>query len=229
MTRRATLAVIGAQTDPTAALVSDLQRLGYRPELIAWPTPEVRWTSPAPLATLLDLRAVILDAARACQVVREHRALKGAPLLAVVPEYEASRLDLSLGFDDLILAPYRLTELAARLRLLAWRTESEPAPGVIRLGRLTLNEATYEVRVDGLAVDLTLKEYQLLLFLVRNPNRVFTREELLGRVWGHDYFGGTRTVDVHIRRLRAKTEEAGDLVETVRGVGYRSVIPERED
>jgi len=74
-------------------------------------------------------------------------------------------------------------------------------------------------------VDLTLKEYQLLLFLVHNPNRVYTREELLDRVWGQDYFGGTRTVDVHIRRLRAKTEEAGELIETVRGVGYRLTLP----
>ena len=68
---------------------------------------------------------------------------------------------------------------------------------------------------------LTLKEYQLLLFLVRNPNRVFTREDLLDRVWGDEYYGGTRTVDVHVRRVRAKTEAAGDLIETVRGVGYR--------
>jgi len=78
-------------------------------------------------------------------------------------------------------------------------------------------------------VELTLKEYQLLVFLMRNAGRVFTREELLDRVWGSDYFGGTRTVDVHIRRLRAKTEFAGDLFETVRGVGYRLVPPPAEE
>ena len=93
---------------------------------------------------------------------------------------------------------------------------------------MTLDEATYEVRIDGVPVDLTLKEYQLLSFLVHNPNRVFTREELLDRVWGEEYFGGTRTVDVHVRRVRGKTEEAGELVETVRGVGYRFSLPERE-
>jgi DNA-binding response OmpR family regulator len=223
MIRRTALAVLGARADPTSALLSDLQHLGYRPELLAWPAPELRWTSPPPLATLLDLRAITLDVARACHEVREHRALKRAPLVAVVPEHEAPRLDLALGFDDLILAPYRPTELAARLRLLAWRAESATAPGVIRLGRLALDEATYEVRLDGLPLDLTLKEYQLFLFLVQNPRRVFTREELLDRVWGHDYYGGTRTVDVHVRRIRAKTEEAGEFIETVRGVGYRLV------
>ena len=156
----------------------------------------------------------------------EHPTLKNAPLVALVAESEAARLDLSLGLDDLLLFPYRLSELAARLRLLAYRQESQLAPGAIRIGRLTLDEATYEVRIDGAPVDLTLKEYQLLLFLVKNPNRVFTREELLDRVWGDEYYGGTRTVDVHVRRVRAKTEAAGEMIETVRGVGYRLGVQE---
>ncbi len=215
------MAVVGGEGEPTGSLCADLERLDYRATLLAWPAPELGWSGAVPVATLVDFRVLTLDAARACRAVREQRTLKQAPLVAVTPEQEAARLDLSLGFDDLLLAPYRLTELAARLRLLAWRAESEPVPGVIRVGRLTLDEATYEVRIDGVPVDLTLKEYQLLDFLVRNPNRVFTREELLDRVWGGEYFGGTRTVDVHVRRVRAKTEEAGELVETVRGVGYR--------
>jgi DNA-binding response OmpR family regulator len=84
---------------------------------------------------------------------------------------------------------------------------------------------TYEVYLDGARLELALKEYQLLHFLMRSPGRVFTREQLLAHVWGSDYFGGTRTVDVHIRRLRAKTELAGDLLQTVRGVGYRLAAP----
>jgi DNA-binding response OmpR family regulator len=157
--------------------------------------------------------------------VQQDRVLRKAPVIALVHEQEGPRLDLSLGFDDLILSPYRLSELAARLRLARWRTESKASPDVLRAGRLTLNPATYEVFVDRAPVELTLKEYQLLLFLMRNPGRVFTREELLDHVWGQDYFGGTRTVDVHIRRLREKTEVAGDLFDTVRGVGYRLVLP----
>lgn len=221
--RRRVVAVIGVEREPTTALIADLERLDYQSRLIPWPAREVLWAGPRPLAVLIDLRVITVDVARACHLAREDRALRGLPLVAVVPEQEAPRLDLSLGFDDLILAPYRLSELAARLRLIAWRSQSEPAPGVIRLGRLTLDETTYQVAVDGLPIDLTLKEFQLLLFLARNPGRVFTREDLLDRVWGQDYFGGTRTVDVHVRRVRAKTEAAGDLIETVRGVGYRLV------
>lgn len=224
--RRRVVAVIGVAREPTAALIADLARLDYQPRAIAWPTSRVQWAGPRPFATLIDLRAISVDVERACHLAREDRVLKGLPLIAVVPEQEASRLDLSLGFDDLVLAPYRLSELAARLRLMVWRSQSEPAQGMIRLGRLTLDETTYQVAIDGFPIDLTLKEFQLLLFLARHPGRAFAREDLLDRVWGEDYFGGTRTVDVHIRRVRAKTEAAGDLIETVRGIGYRLVRPE---
>jgi DNA-binding response OmpR family regulator len=184
---------------------------------------------------MVDLRVLGADAAAACRAARRDRRLRFAPLVAVVPEQEAARLDLSLGFDDLALAPYRLSDLAARLRLLRWRQQQNAAASgeVIRAGRLALNPATYQVTIAGgagfqpAAVDLTLKEYQLLLFLLRNPNRVFERSELLDRVWGGDYYGGTRTVDVHVRRIREKTSAAGDLIETMRGVGYRLVPPDR--
>jgi DNA-binding response OmpR family regulator len=149
-------------------------------------------------------------------------------VVALVYEQEGPRLDFSLGFDDLILAPYRLTDLAARLRLLEWRTQRAAGPETIRVGPLRLNQVTYEVAVEGGQVELTLKEYQLLLFFVRSPGRVFTRAELLDHVWGAEYFGGTRTVDVHVRRLRAKTGAAGVMLETVRGVGYR-LVPRIED
>jgi DNA-binding response OmpR family regulator len=139
---------------------------------------------------------------------------------------EASRLDLSFDFDDLVLAPYRISELAVRLRLARWRAEAETSgTKLLRAGALSLNEATYEVTVSGVPLELTLKEYQLLLFLLHHPGRVFTRAEILDRVWGMDYYGGTRTVDVHIRRLRSKTEAAGEILETIRGVGYRLVPP----
>lgn len=225
-TRTPTIALIGTTEALTPPLRADLERLGYRLEVVPWPADELTWRGGAPVATLADLRVLGFEARRVCQVVREHATLKNVPLVALVPEPEAARLDLSLGFDDLLLFPYRLAELAARLRLLAYRQESQLAPGTLRLGPLTLDEATYEVRIDGVPVDLTLKEYQLLLFLVKNPNRVFTREELLDRVWGDEYYGGTRTVDVHVRRVRAKTEAAGETIETVRGVGYKLGLTE---
>jgi DNA-binding response OmpR family regulator len=219
------VAIIGIEREPTASFVADVRRLNYHTVVIVWPANQARLGDRSPIATVVDFRALGVHAEQACRAVRQHRLLKRSPIIALVHEQEGPRLDLSLGFDDLILSPYRLSELAARLRLARWRTEAQASPDALRIGALTLNPATYEVFVDRTPVELTLKEYQLLLFLMRSPGRVFTREQLLDHVWGQDYYGGTRTVDVHIRRLRAKTEVAGDLFETVRGVGYRLVIP----
>lgn len=215
--------VVGLDREPTASLLADLKRLQYAPDLIPWPAPGIPLRERLPAATIVDFRALGVLAEQACRTVQHDRALSKAPVIALVAEQEGARVDLSLGFDDLLLAPYRLSELAARLRLVRARTEAPPDPGLIRVGALSLNPATYEVFIGRQSIELTLKEYQLLLFLLRNAGRVFTREQLLDHVWGADYFGGTRTVDVHIRRLRAKTEAAGELFETVRGVGYRVV------
>ncbi len=217
------VAIIGSDREPTTSFAADVRRLGYRAEVIAWPAPRLELRGGPPVATVVDFRALVVQAEHACSEAQQDRVLRKSPIIALVHELEGPRLDLSLGFDDLILSPYRLAELAARLRLARWRVESQASPDVLRLGSLALNPATYEVFVDRTPVELTLKEYQLLHFLLRNPGRVFTREQLLDHVWGHDYFGGTRTVDVHVRRLREKTELAGDLVETIRGVGYRLV------
>ncbi len=219
--------IIGISGEPTAGFAEDVRRLGYRAQVIVWTNGAGR-LKPAvpglqPIAAFIDFRALGVHAEGACRHAQQDRVLRKAPIIALVHEQEGPRLDLSLGFDDLILSPYRLSELAARLRLARWRTESKASPDVLRAGKLTLNPVTYEVFVGRAPVELTLKEYQLLLFLIANPGRVFTREELLDRVWGQDYLGGTRTVDVHIRRLREKTEAAGELFETVRGVGYRLV------
>jgi DNA-binding response OmpR family regulator len=219
------VAIIGTEREPTASFVADVRRLNYQTVVIAWPTNQAELRDRVPIATFVDFRALGVHAEHACRAIQQDRLLRKAPIIALVHEQEGPRLDLSLGFDDLMLSPYRLGELAARLRLARWRTESQAAPGVLRAGAITLNPTTYEVFINRTPVELTLKEYQLLLFLMRNSGRVFTREQLLDHVWGHDYFGGTRTVDVHIRRLRAKTELAGDLFETVRGVGYRLVSP----
>ena len=227
--RGSTVVIVGLAGEPTSALAGDVARLGYTVKLVVWSGAGVDMGPPPPVATLLDLRVLGAHAESACRAVRENRSLRQAPVIALVFEQEGPRLDLSLGFDDLILAPYRLSELAARLRLARWRTESESSPDVLRLGAVTLNTVTYEVFVNRVPVELTLKEYQLFLFLAQNPGRVFTREQLLDRVWESNYYGGTRTVDVHIRRLRAKTTMAGDLFETVRGVGYRLVPPRPED
>ncbi len=125
-------------------------------------------------------------------------------------------------FDDFCLTPFHPSELEARLRHLFFRQGTGPGPELVTYGELVLNLETYQAAIDAEPLDLTYMEYELLKFLSQNPGKVFTRETLLSRVWGYEYYGGARTVDVHIRRLRAKLgEEHANLIQTVRSVGYR--------
>jgi DNA-binding response OmpR family regulator len=125
-------------------------------------------------------------------------------------------------FDDFCLAPFHPAELEARLRhLLATDIDMHRAE-LVEYGELSLNLETYQASIAGRPLDMTYMEYELLKFLAQNPGKVFTREMLLSRVWGYEYYGGARTVDVHVRRLRAKLgEEHANLIQTVRSVGYR--------
>ena len=125
-------------------------------------------------------------------------------------------------FDDFCLTPFQPRELEARLTHLFWRELKGSRESLVEYDRLVLNLETYQATFAGRALDLTYMEYELLKFLAQNPGRVFSRETLLSRVWGYEYFGGARTVDVHVRRLRAKLgEENAFLIQTVRSVGYR--------
>jgi DNA-binding response OmpR family regulator len=125
-------------------------------------------------------------------------------------------------FEDFCLSPFHPRELEARIRHLLWRRGETVASEVVEYSLLALNTETYQATIAGRPLDLTFMEYELLKFLAQHPGKVFTREILLSRVWGYEYYGGARTVDVHIRRLRAKLgEEHANLIETVRSVGYR--------
>src|SRR6516164_3336971 len=172
--------------------------------------------------------AVMVDARRdLVQVRRLLRLLRGAemtvPILAVVTEGGWAAVTADWGADDVILYTASPGEVDARLRLAIGRM-APAASGEIRSGDLLIDESTYSVRLRGHALDLTFKEFELLKFLAQHPGRVFTRSQLLQEVWGYDYFGGTRTVDVHVRRLRAKLgAEHEVLIGTVRNVGYRFV------
>ena len=145
------------------------------------------------------------------------------PLLLLVNGTQLGELALRDDlFDDFCLTPIRPAELEARLRHLFFRSGGGSRPELIEYGPLVLNLETYQAAVSGRPLDLTYMEYELLKFLAGNPGKVFTRETLLSRVWGYDYYGGARTVDVHVRRLRAKlTDEHAPLIQTVRSVGYR--------
>ena len=145
------------------------------------------------------------------------------PLLLLVNGTQLGELALRDDlYDDFCLTPIRPAELEARLRHLFFRSGGGSRPELIEYGPLVLNLETYQAAVSGRPLDLTYMEYELLKFLAGNPGKVFTRETLLSRVWGYDYYGGARTVDVHIRRLRAKLgEENAHMISTVRSVGYR--------
>lgn len=143
-------------------------------------------------------------------------------LIWLITEEQAARLDPSCGIDDFIVLPSSVHELLARLKLQMWKTHRASSDDLMRAGDLVIDQANYSVSVGARTLELTFKEYELLRFLVAHRGRVFTREALLNQVWGYDYYGGTRTVDVHIRRIRAKLgPEYEDMVETIRNVGYR--------
>ena len=157
-----------------------------------------------------------------CRSLRK-RDLPMEPLLLLVAGHQLDDLELREDlFDDFCLTPFHPRELEARLKHLFWRTGRGTRPELIEYGPLVLNLETYQAAIAGRPLDLTYMEYELLKFLATHPGKVFTRETLLSRVWGYEYYGGARTVDVHVRRLRAKLgEEHANLIQTVRSVGYR--------
>lgn len=157
-----------------------------------------------------------------CRALRK-RDTPLSPLLVLVNGSQLADLELRNElFDDFCLTPFHPTEVEARLRHLFWRGGDGVRPEMVEYSGLALNLETYQASIMGRPLDLTYMEYELLKFLAQHPGKVFTREMLLSRVWGYEYYGGARTVDVHIRRLRAKLgEEHANLIQTVRSVGYR--------
>jgi len=144
------------------------------------------------------------------------------PVMALVIARELDTYNISRGADDFALKPLNSTELRLRVQQLLRRLRGRQGSETIHSDDLVIDQSRYEVTVSGHKVLLTFKEYELLRLLASNPGRVFSREELLSRVWGYEYFGGTRTVDVHVRRLRSKVEDANHVfIETVWNVGYR--------
>jgi len=179
-------------------------------------------------AVLIDGRRNLTHARALCRLIRSTGV--ASPLLLVTSEGGLAAVSADWGIDDVLLDTAGPAEVEARLRLAVGRLEASRAgdegPEEIRSGDLAIDEATYVAKVGGRSLDLTYKEFELLKYLAQHPGRVFTRAQLLQEVWGYDYFGGTRTVDVHVRRLRAKLgPEHESLIGTVRNVGYRFVVP----
>jgi two-component system, OmpR family, alkaline phosphatase synthesis response regulator PhoP len=208
-----------ADPEEIAGVVRDLGLLGLNAESFSFSdgTSEDR-----PDLVLVSAGDNAPEALQFCQVLGKEEAMSGVLLLVLVRVEQLRELFLREGvFDDFLVMPYQLAELDARLRYLLWRAKQGEQSDILNLGPLIINFATYQVHVESEPIDLTYMEYELLKFLATHRGRVFTRQTLLSRVWGYDYFGGTRTVDVHVRRLRAKMGEHANAIQTVRNVGYK--------
>lgn len=219
------LVLLTAASQPTTEVLPALGLLAHRVTVL-----------PLDAAALVDRQLgdlVLLDARRDLAAARAFTRVLAAigsdvPVLAVLTEGGLVAVSAEWSVDDVVLDTAGPAELDARLRLAVERriAAADAAPERLDIGELIVDERTYTARLSGRALDLTYKEFELLKFLAQHPGRVFTRSHLVQEVWGYDYFGGTRTVDVHVRRLRAKLgPEHESLIGTVRNVGYKFVRP----
>jgi len=180
--------------------------------------------APSADVILVDARTDLVASKALCRIL--HTTGLSTPLMLVVTEGGLTAVTADWGVDDVILTTAGPAEIDARIRLVIGRRTVDVESTRVQTSGITIDEASYAAKVNGRPLDLTYKEFQLLHFLATHPSRVFTREQLLSEVWGYDYYGGTRTVDVHVRRLRAKLGDLEQLIGTVRNVGYRFNVSE---
>jgi len=224
----ATLLLLTNAPGSSAEVLPTLGLLGHTVKVLPLEAAALVDAPPADVL-LLDARRELLAARGTSRVIRTTGT--SAPVLAIVTEGGLAAVAPDWGLDDVLLDTAGPAEVEARIRLALGRVAAADAVGQeraaeIRSGDLSIDEGTYQARVGGRILDLTFKEFELLKYLAQHPGRVFTRSQLLQEVWGYDYFGGTRTVDVHVRRLRAKLgPEREALIGTVRNVGYKFVVP----
>lgn len=183
--------------------------------------------APATDLIFVDGRQDLASAKSLCKILTTTGV--NVPLVLILTEGGLTAVSADWGVDDVVLESAGPAELDARIRLVIGRLAQEKTGSKIQASGVVIDEASYSAKVHGRPLDLTFKEFELLRFLATHPSRVFTREQLLSEVWGYDYFGGTRTVDVHVRRLRAKLGDLESLIGTVRNVGYRFNVYEDED
>ncbi|MCX7950802.1 MAG: response regulator transcription factor [Clostridiales bacterium] len=176
---------------------------------------------------LLDIMLPEIDGFEVCKKIKRDDELANIPIIMLTAKGEEfdKILGLELGADDYITKPFSVRELVARIKVVLRRnTKEEKQTNIINIGNLTIDMERHEVLKDGKRVELTLKEFELLKLLVLNKGKVMTRDFLLDKIWGYEYYGETRTVDVHVRHLRQKIEEDDKnpkYIETVRGIGYK--------
>ena len=211
----------GDEPGTTGGLLSDLGcRASYgRFDLGGLDFAEI--TEHPPTVVIVEAGDDVGRAQKTIKRMRDDGPLVEVPILIAVTVARLPSLDFSIGFDDFVLMPMIPAELYARMRQLDWRTATFGSDEILKIDELVIDIAGYEARLSGRRIELTHQEFELLRFLGQHRGRVFTREALLERAWGYRYVGGTRTVDIHVRRVRSKLGEAGSIIETVRNVGYK--------
>ena len=180
-----------------------------------------------PALILLDLMLPDMDGKDVCKQLRTEPITASIPIIMLTAkDSEVDKvLGLELGADDYITKPFSVRELVARVKALLRRSAPTEDMGIIKVGPVTIDSDNYEAFRNGEKIQLTLKEFELLKLLASTPGKVLTRDYLLDRIWGYEFYGETRTVDVHIRHLRQKLGDDQYLIETVRGVGYKMAVP----
>ena len=209
----------------TGDVLPSLALLGHRVRRVP-AEPAALVSAPDGDLILVDARTDLAGAKSLCRILDTTGTT--VPILLVLTEGGLTAVSAEWGADDVVLESAGPAEVDARIRLALARRAQQATSSKIQTSGVVIDEASYSAKVHGRPLDLTFKEFELLRFLATHPSRVFTREQLLSEVWGYDYFGGTRTVDVHVRRLRAKLGELDSLIGTVRNVGYRFNVFEDE-
>ena len=184
-------------------------------------------TAPTSDLIFVDARFDLASAKSLCKILNTTGVT--VPLMLILTEGGLTAVSADWGIDDVILENAGPAEADARIRLAIGRQSENKTSSKVQASGVVIDEASYSAKAHGRPLDLTFKEFELLRFLATHPSRVFTREQLLSEVWGYDYFGGTRTVDVHVRRLRAKLGDLESLIGTVRNVGYRFNVYEDDN
>ena len=216
--------LLAGQNDGTGPLVEAMDRAGMSCRKgVDLAEVEEEVTSQQPDAVFLDLASVDVGTARL--LVQQCKRLR-LPVVAVVPKDYSEEFDPSLNPDEMVFQPVHEVELLARVKQAIYRVNGPSGSQLVKVGDMVIDLERYDVTIAGRRVELTYKEFKLLVLLASNPGRVYSRESLLSQVWEYDYLGGTRTVDVHVRRLRSKIESPGrSFIETIYLVGYRFKVP----
>jgi DNA-binding response OmpR family regulator len=219
------IAVIEDEPDLASLVASHLRKDGFRVETFGDAERFLRFLQKKiPDLILLDLMLPDMSGLDLCKTLKRSEAWRAIPVIMATAKAEETDkvLGLELGADDYVTKPFSLKELAARIKAVLRRAEPSEPPSVLDVGLgLTMDSGRFEVRRDGTPLDLTSTEFKILRLLASKKGRVFSREQILDELWGHDKIVLDRTVDVHIKNLREKLGTAGGLIKNIRGVGYK--------